>query len=52
MEITYELCPICETEVELEAKFEKQICPCCGETILPCSMCENMNCKNCPLETE
>lgn len=52
METTYELCPLCRVEVVLEAKFEKQICPCCGEPIIPCSMCEKMNCENCPLETE
>lgn len=50
---TYEVCPICEKEVRLEAEFKIQICPCCGSQILPCSLCyphDNCDCKNCELE--
>ena len=45
----YEVCPHCETEVMLKTKFEKQICPSCGESIAPCNLCMG-NCINpCPL---
>lgn len=49
---TRELCPECENEVELENIFKVQHCPVCGKKILPCSICTDMNCKNCPLEDE
>lgn len=49
---TWELCPECETEVELENIFKVQYCPNCSKKILPCSICIDMNCKNCPLENE
>lgn len=49
---TWELCPECENEVELENIFKVQYCPVCGKKILPCSICTDMNCKNCPLEDE
>lgn len=49
---TWELCPECENEVELENIFKVQHCPICGKKILPCSICTDMNCKNCPLEDE
>lgn len=49
---TWEVCPECETEVELENIFKVQYCPNCSKKILPCSICTNMNCKNCPLEDE
>lgn len=48
---TYELCPICEVEVRLVAKFEAQVCPSCASTILPCSICVCDSCLHCPLET-
>lgn len=48
MESIYEWCPYCEEEVELKAIFEPQICPNCGEQILPCCMCENCT-PICPL---
>jgi predicted RNA-binding Zn-ribbon protein involved in translation (DUF1610 family) len=47
----YEVCPFCEQEVELKNEFKPQICPNCGEYILPCSICVKENCKNCELET-
>lgn len=47
---TIEVCPICEKEVLLSDKFEKQRCPNCGQPILPCSQCEVRNCTHCPLE--
>lgn len=50
----YEWCPLCEEEVEIEEKFEVQICPNCGKPILPCGVlesCSNM-CGKCPLEDE
>lgn len=36
--ITDELCPYCETEVEI-ASNKPSPCPECGKEILPCSMC-------------
>lgn len=36
---TYELCPYCEQEVELEAELKVQTCPNCGKRIVACSMC-------------
>lgn len=47
---TYELCPFCEYEVELEPiKYTKQKCPICGELISACSLCnpEEMKCNEC-----
>lgn len=48
----YEWCPHCETEVKLDSLFEKQTCPNCGETILPCALCDcdTVKCNECPLE--
>ena len=37
--VVYEVCPHCGNEVELENKFDVQICPSCGRPILPCSLC-------------
>lgn len=39
MDKIYEWCPYCCDEVELDNKFEAQICPRCGRPILPCSLC-------------
>lgn len=39
MDAIYEMCPHCECEVELEDRFDVQICPSCGRPILPCSLC-------------
>ena len=35
----YELCPLCEDEVQLKNNFKLQICPTCGKYIVPCSIC-------------
>lgn len=57
MNKTYELCPYCENEVELNNEFKAQLCPKCGRLILPCSICEHTNangchtkCNDCPLD--
>lgn len=39
--ITYEMCPHCECEVELENELKVQKCPNCGKYIVACSMCLN-----------
>lgn len=36
--ITYELCPHCENEVEIDADRPSK-CPVCKKIILPCSTC-------------
>lgn len=46
MKIT-EWCPHCEDEVKLKNEFTRQICPKCGHSILPCSICEHTNDKGC-----
>jgi hypothetical protein len=47
---TYEWCPNCGCEVIIKADCSiRQICPICGKPIIACSMCETMNCNNCPL---
>lgn len=50
----YELCSCCQSEVKLEAKLEKQICPICKKRILPCAMClpDEVVCSKCPMEKE
>jgi predicted RNA-binding Zn-ribbon protein involved in translation (DUF1610 family) len=47
-----EMCPFCEREVKLKPVFSVQICPYCGELILPCNLCDHntCDCANCPLE--
>lgn len=47
---TWEMCPHCEHEVELKAKWEVQICPVCGNPIAPCSLCGSHCMSDCPLE--
>ena len=52
---TYEVCPHCGAEVELEAELKVQVCPNCGKHIVTCSMCPaeaaDINCSvDCPLE--
>jgi len=53
---TYELCPLCENQVMIEAKFERQVCPECKNIILPCSICtfneDYSKCSQCPLDKE
>lgn len=47
----YEICPHCDEEVQLESKFEAQVCPSCLKIILPCSICTHKeNCENCVLK--
>lgn len=41
MEKTYECCPHCGKEVELDAELKVQKCPECGKYIVTCSMCLN-----------
>ena len=36
---TYEVCPHCNAEVELNAELKVQTCPHCGKRIVTCSMC-------------
>ena len=43
-----EMCPHCETEVVLDAKYCKQRCPICNRLIKPCSMCADCI-SPCPL---
>lgn len=53
---TYEVCPFCETEVELNAELMVQTCPHCGKRIVTCSMCrasedtEHNYCTHCCLD--
>lgn len=44
-----EMCGECEEEVELETKFEIQICPSCGKPIAPCNLCGGHCISPCPL---
>lgn len=53
---TYEVCPHCEAEVELNAELAVQTCPNCGKRIVTCSMCRACDandgksyCANCCL---
>ena len=55
-EKTYEWCPYCDTEVELDAELKVQTCPNCGKRIVTCSMCRACDandgkhyCSNCCL---
>jgi len=51
---TYECCPYCGKEVEIEAELKVQVCPECGKHIVTCSMCRNSElnypCGDCCLE--
>lgn len=53
-DVTYEVCPYCGKEVELDAELKVQVCPECGKHIVTCSMCRNAElnypCKDCCLE--
>ena len=44
-----EWCPHCEEEVELDTRFEMQICPSCGKPIAPCNLCGGKCISPCPL---
>lgn len=53
-EHTYEVCPHCGEEVELDAELKVQTCPNCGMRIVTCSMCracdsEDNYCTHCCL---
>ena len=45
----WEWCPHCEEEVELDTRFEMQICPSCGKRIAPCNLCGGNCISPCPL---
>lgn len=45
----WEWCPHCEEEVELDTRFEMQICPSCGKPIAPCNLCGGRCITPCPL---
>ena len=53
---TFEVCPFCEEEVELNAELMVQTCPHCGKRIVACSMCrasedtEHNYCTHCCLD--
>jgi len=49
-ELVNEYCPHCEDEVRLKNEFQIQDCPTCGESIKPCSICEDEACNQCPLD--
>ncbi len=51
MEITYEYCPHCDTEVKLKAELSVQKCPVCGMWIVACTMCEECT-ATCVLDDE
>lgn len=46
-----EMCPECETEVELVTELKWQVCPSCGKPIAPCGLCnmDFVKCSDCPL---
>ena len=49
-DITYKLCPFCMCEVILPGeKLGRYKCPACGQEIINCSICETMNCADCPV---
>lgn len=57
MVVTYEYCPHCDTEVQLDAELKVQTCPHCGRRIVTCSMCRACDeskpyCVNCCLERQ
>lgn len=41
-DISYELCPYCNNEVELKNahKYIEQECPVCHKKIMPCNLCD------------
>ena len=45
----WEWCQECEEEVELDTRFEMQICPSCGKPIAPCNLCGGRCITPCPL---
>ena len=53
-DIVDEVCPWCDTEVELKDKMIPQLCPECSIAILPCSMCvpDRQSCNECPYDAK
>lgn len=51
VEVTEEMCPYCDSEVELKAELSVQKCPSCGKYIVCCSMCDECV-QDCPYEEE
>lgn len=47
--ITTELCPHCNSEVEILNKGISE-CPVCHMAVLPCSMCDDCDYNHCPYE--
>ena len=45
----WEWCQECEEEVELDTRFEMQICPSCGKPIAPFNLCGGRCITPCPL---
>ncbi len=43
---TFEMCPECGSEVEIDA-YGASRCPICGNRIVPCSMCSEEQCNHC-----
>lgn len=46
----WEMCPHCESEVELITDWSVQKCPVCGKPIIPCNLCGGSCMADCPLE--
>lgn len=51
VDTTWEMCPECEEEVELDMVLKMQVCPSCGKPIAPCSICDMdfVKCSECPI---
>lgn len=45
-----EICPNCNTLVELPNRMGIYKCPECGELMISCSICENQNCSDCEFD--
>lgn len=44
----FEVCGECGSGEVIECNFEiKQVCSCCGEIIMPCSLCSDSDCSKC-----
>lgn len=46
----YEWCPHCANEVTLIPVLLAQRCPECGKWVVPCSICENDENRDCEVE--
>lgn len=51
---TFEMCPYCDEVDEYEIPEGRPLVQCrhCGNYMELCSICEDMNCDNCKLESE